>query len=255
MKNETSLSPAREESFCRRKDEAVSSVPHAMSIGLVTLMALGAPPPAGTYAVDSARTVLLVQLRPDDSRLLSGLSHWHVIRAMRPKGTIRFDPGQPDACRVEVGALVEDLQVDAPDMRRRVGYTDLLDDDDREDVRENMLDDDQLDGRRHPDIRFEGARCAPMPDGRVMVQGKLTVRGVSKSLEIPMIVTNTRGGFAARGEFTLTHAAFGFEPYSAALGTLANDDWLKFTIDIVARRAARPSKAATSSATKATKRR
>ncbi len=201
----------------------------------IALMLAAAPPPAGTYVLDGDRTFLLVQLRPDESRLLSGLSHQHVIRATHPEGRVVFDPERPTACAIRVQARVSDLEVDAPYLRRKVGYEDVLDDDDREDIRENMLDDDQLDAERHSDIRFVGNRCDVQSDGRVKVQGQLTVRGKAQPLDLSMAVDHQGGVLRARGQFTLNHAAFGFEPYSAALGALANDDWLKFTVEIVAR--------------------
>ncbi len=207
-----------------------------MLLSAVTLMTLTAVPPAGRYTLDPKRTVLLVQLRPDDSRILSGLSHRHVVRATKPSGEMQFDPARPESCRILVLAKVVDLEVDAADMRRRVGYDDVLDADDIEDIKENMLDDDQLDGAKHPDIGFLGDRCTPQPDGQILVQGKLTVRGREAALSLPMTVDYRNRTLTARGEFTLKHAAFGFEPYSAALGALANDDWLYFTVEVVARR-------------------
>ena len=202
----------------------------------VFVMAIGAMPPTGTYRLDRDQTMLLVQLRPDKSRLLSGLSHKHVVRALRPTGEVRFDPADPTACTIQVDAKVDDLQVDAPDMRKLAGYDDVLDADERQDIKENMLAKDQLYGKRYPDIRFEGKDCQPMTDGRLRVQGTLTVRGKAHAMTLPMDVAYEKNILRAHTEFTLTHAAFGFEPYSAALGALANDDWLKFTVEVVARR-------------------
>ena len=103
----------------------------------------------------------------------------------------------------------------------------------------------------HPDIGFVGQRCEHLRDGRLRVQGELTVRGVSQPLQLPMTVDQRQGVLTARGEFTLTHAAFGFEPYSAAFGALANDDWLRFTVEIVARRRLPPPPPPTRTATTA----
>ena len=207
-----------------------------MLLPTLSLLAVSAAPPAGTYVLDAERTMLLVQLRPDESRILSGLSHRHVVRATRPTGSVRYDPARPGSCAIDVRARVADLQVDAPEMRKKVGYDDVLDDDDREDVKENMLDKDQLYAKKYPNISFVADRCEPMVDGRIQVQGKLTVRGVAHPLVLPMSVAHRGRTIAARAQFTLTHAVFGFEPYSTALGALANDDWLKFTIEIIARR-------------------
>lgn len=206
-----------------------------MYVGLLISVLVGVPPPGGAYLLDSERTLLLVQLRPDESRLLSGLSHRHVIRATQPRGEVRFDPERPADCEIDVSARVSDLEVDAPAMRREVGFDDILDEDDRADIREHMLDEDQLYAEKYPTLRFSGRRCEWMVDGQLQVQGNLTVRGVNHPLQLPMRVSYRNRLLRARGQFVLTHDAFGFEPYSAALGTLANDDWLKFTIEVVAR--------------------
>ena len=225
----------------------------AMLFGTLTMLMMAATPPAGQYTIDPDATLLLVLLRPDESRLLSGLSHEHVVRATRPVGSFEFDPKDPDRCRITVSARVVDLEVDSPEMRRKVGYDDVLDEDDRESITENMLDDDQLHGGKFPSLGFVGDRCEPMVDGRIRVQGNLTVRGVSQPLQLPMTVQYRNGRLYARGEFTLTHAAFGFEPYSTALGALANDDWLKFVVEVFAKRKMPPRRAATTRTSTASK--
>ncbi|MEM7675050.1 MAG: YceI family protein [Myxococcota bacterium] len=204
-----------------------------MLLTFVTATLLAAPP-AGVYTLDADETLLLVQLRPDKSRLLSGLSHDHVIRAKRPKGSVTFDPARPEACRISVTALVTDLEVDAPAMRKHVGYKDTLDEGDRADIKKNMLDEDQLDGQRYKNITFAAERCEVLPSGRIQVDGLLTVRGKTHAMKLPMDVAFADSVLRAHTTFVLKHEAFGFEPYSAALGTLANDDWLKFTINIAA---------------------
>ena len=202
----------------------------------LTMLMLTAMPPAGAYVLEPSETYLLVQLRPDESRLLSGLSHTHVVRATKPSGDVEFDPTRPKACRILVLANVADLEVDSPKLRERVGLKGVLSPSDIEDVKENMLDDDQLHAKKYPDIGFVGSECRLLPDGQLQVQGSLTVRGVSKAVTLPMQVDYRRGVMTAKGQLTLKHADFGFEPYSTAFGALANDDWLHFTIDVVARR-------------------
>lgn len=184
-----------------------------------------------TYRYQPDSSFLYVRLRPAPT-LLSGLSHKHIIRAKTFDGSVVYDREDPKACAIKLSFDVNALVVDAPEDRKRVGLDDSLSDGDRKDVRENMLDDDQLHAKKHPTVVFASTVCTVMADGRVQVDGDLTVRGKTVQISVPMQVTFAENLFHAEGELTLHHEAFGFEPYSAALGTLKNHAELRFGIEI-----------------------
>ena len=221
------------------------------SSSLLLIVALAAAPslaPAQTttataaavYRVEAADSLLYVRGRPRASSLFASLSHPHVIRASQVAGHVRWDPAHPEACEVRLAIPVVGLVVDEPALRAKAGLAGTLDDADRAKVTEHMLDEDQLFGARHPEITFEGAGCVAEAgvDGaqRITVRGRLSVRGHAASVQVPLRVTWSGRGLSAQGELSLSHSDLGLEPYSAGLGTIANDELLRFTLDVRATR-------------------
>ncbi len=47
-----------------------------------------------------------------------------------------------------------------------------------------------------------------------------------------MEITADGTSFAGKGRFTLQHSDFGFDPFTALLGSLRNDKALEFVIDV-----------------------
>lgn len=204
--------------------------------GVLTLVAAEAAAEPTTYRVAAEESLLYVRLKPDASSLFSGLSHKHVIRASKVSGAVTWDPDAPKGCRVRLEIPVSGLVVDEPDLRKKLGFDTTLDEGDRKDVDESMRDEDQLDAEKHPLIRFEAKTCEARKDDRVLVVGDLEIRGQRKEIRVPMKVSFEDGGLRAQGEVSLLHRHFGFEPYSAGFGSVANDESLTFVIDVRARR-------------------
>ena len=183
------------------------------------------------YRYELESSFLYVRLRPA-ATLLSGLSHRHIVRASSFEGSVSYDPDHPEQCAIELSFSVASLVVDAPSDRKRIGFQDILSESDRNDVRDNMMDDDQLNAAQHPMIRFSSRGCQKLADGRIQVDGGLTVRQKTAPISVPLGVVFVDDMFHAEGELVLPHSAFGFEPYSAALGTLKNHAELRFGIEI-----------------------
>lgn len=184
-----------------------------------------------TYRFQAESSFLYVRLRPAPT-LLSGLSHKHIVRAPTFEGAVVYDRDDPGACRIQLWFSVASLVVDAPADRKRVGLEGDLSPSDREDIRENMLAEDQLHARENPSVRFVSTGCKKLGSGQVRVDGGLTIRGRTVPVSVPLLVVFAENLFHAEGELTLDHAAFGFEPYSAALGALKNHAELRFGIEI-----------------------
>lgn len=192
-----------------------------------------APAPV-TYKLDPSKGFVYIQVFKDPTTLASGLSHDHVIRAMGWTGAVTWDPANPATCKVDINVPVAQLLVDAPEMRKKVGYDTVLDDSQREDVTKNMLSDEQLDGKKYPNITFKATKCEGTGDS-VKVTGGLTIHGVTKTVTVPMKVTNG-DAFTAKGSLHILATDYGFEPYSALLGQLKNQNDMTLTIDVVGAR-------------------
>ncbi len=186
---------------------------------------------AAEYTLDPSRSALYVQVYKDADTLASSLSHDHVVSATGWRGTVRWDPAAPTACKVDITVPVTGLRADDEATRKRVGYDVMLDEGQRADVTTHMLDDGQLDAQKFPEIRFASTGCEAAGDG-VKVSGTLTVHGVSKPVASTMKITGDGQSLTASGTFSAKATDFGFEPYSALLGALKNKNEMKFTVDV-----------------------
>ena len=188
---------------------------------------------AGTDAepqVVSSKSLLYVQVYRDTGALLSGAAHDHVIRAWNFKGSLAFDEQNPKACRLSLSAEARNLRVDEPWMRKKVGYADTLSKKDRQSVRENMLAEDQLHATRFRFLRITAAQCQPLvKEGTFRAVATIQVRGKTKTTPVIVRIWEEQGRLRAEGNLRLTHADFGFRPYSAFLGTIKNAKHIDFT--------------------------
>lgn len=195
-----------------------------------------APPPAPAggpvkYALSDGKGVY-VQVFKDPTTLASDLSHDHVMQATGWTGSMTWDPASPATCAIDISLPVAKLAVDPANLRKAVGYTSELDDDQRGEIREHMLDEGQLNGSAHPNITFKASKCELAGD-TLKVTGGITIRGKTKNLTVPMKFSADGKTLKASGTFTARATEFGFEPFSALLGALKNKDEMKFTVDVV----------------------
>ena len=183
---------------------------------------------AETYRLLEPQSFLFVETKP--SGVLSKAAHPHVVRATKWTGTVSYDASAPDKCEIKIEIPVEGLVVDEPAMRKRLRYEKPIAEGDRKRVDEAMRDEDQLSASKFPKITFASTSCKKVSEGKIEVSGAIEIRGVKKEVTVPMEVQIANGKLKAMGKFQLTHKDFGFEPYSAALGTIKNDDSLVFNV-------------------------
>lgn len=174
---------------------------------------------------------IYVQVFKDPDTLASSLSHDHVMQATGWTGAMTWDPASPATCQVDITLPVAKLAIDPAALRKAVGYTSELDDDQRGEIREHMLGESQLNGQAHPNISFKASKCEQAGD-TVKVTGGLTVRGKTKTVTVPMKFSADGKTLSAKGSFTASATDFGFEPFSALFGQLKNKNEMKFTVDV-----------------------
>jgi polyisoprenoid-binding protein YceI len=208
---------------------------HIMAI----LVLLGATEPAtaGSWTLQPEESLVYVRVYKDESTVLSGQAHNHVIRATGWKGMVRFDPEHPKKCLISALFPVHGLRADEDDLRKKVGLKGTLSTGDQSKVEKNMTASNQLDMEGHAFIRFKATKCSlgPKP-GHLSATARLTVRGKTFKTSIPVSFQLAEGVLQASGSFEATHADFGLKPYSAMLGAVANREELSFTFQIVAAR-------------------
>ena len=161
---------------------------------------------AGTHRFGPQNATLEVHTRRGGAAAKAG--HDLVIEVTAWHGTLEVGPdGQ---------ATGVELQADASSLRVRKGSGGMqaLGDDDKENIR-TTIDDEVLKRR---DIAFRSTRVqGPADDGRIGVEGELTLVGDTRPITFDLAVGDD-GRLAATAVVTQTR--WGMKPYSALFGAL-----------------------------------
>jgi polyisoprenoid-binding protein YceI len=188
---------------------------------------------AGTFTIDPGQSALVVQVFKDG--VAATLAHDHVVQARALSGTIAYDPRRPDASSIEVKVEVGSLQADEPATRRKFGLEGEPSAKDRADIEATMKSEGQLAVARFPAITFASTSIAKQPDGRFLVTGRLTIRGVAQEVKFPAQIALDGGLLRGRAQLTFKQSSFGYQPYRAVLGTIKNKDEVILHIDLGAK--------------------
>jgi polyisoprenoid-binding protein YceI len=188
---------------------------------------------AGTFTIDPGQSALVVQVFKDG--VAATLAHDHVVQARALSGTIAYDPQRPDASSIEVKVEVGSLQADEPATRRKFGLEGEPSAKDRADIEATMKSEGQLAVARFPAITFASTSIAKQPDGRFLVTGRLTIRGVAQEVKFPAQIALDGGLLRGRAQLTFKQSSFGYQPYRAGLGTIKNKDEVILHIDLGAK--------------------
>lgn len=209
---------------------------------------------APAWSVDPGRSFFAVLTRKAGPA--ARLAHDHLIVARAPRVELAFDPTVPESARLAFAVPVQSLDVDPAAERAarsarlvELGLLDAglppIDEGDRGKIRAAMLDDDQLDGARFPEVRAELvglSRRGGGDGGRVPLSWeatvRLTVRGRTVEKKVPARWELVDGELRAEAVAEARFTEFGIEPYSAFLGAVRNADPFHFVVELVARPAA-----------------
>lgn len=165
---------------------------------------------------------------------LARLGHNHVVTARSLTGRAWLHPmfGQSG---FELSFPVERLLVDDPQARSAAGaeFEKDVSEADREGTRKNMLRPEVLDVQRHPDITLRTVRAAGTPQA-ARITARITIRDVSRDVEIPTTISVQGAQLTARGEFEIRQSDFGIKPFSVALGALVVQDEIHIRFKVIA---------------------
>jgi polyisoprenoid-binding protein YceI len=208
----------------------------AVTAALVSLLGVAvaaSPGQAATFSIDPSKSSLVVQIFKDG--VAARLAHDHVVQARAFSGTIAYDPRNPDASSIQVTVEVGSLRVDDPATRRKFGLSGELSDSDRAEIDKAMRADGQLAAARFPSLSFKSSAIARQPDGRFLVTGRLTIRGVTNEVKFPAEIAMDGDLLRGRAQLTFKQSGFGYQPYRAALGAIKNKDEVTLHIDLAAK--------------------
>jgi polyisoprenoid-binding protein YceI len=182
--------------------------------------------------VDPARTVVTIIVRRAGP--LAKLGHDHVITSADEAGSVWLGSTPADSS-FELTLPVERFDVDLPEARAVAGpeFAAPVPEDARAGTRHNMLRASVLDGEHFPTITLRSTAASgawPQPIVRVAV----TLKGVEREQEIPVVVERDANDVIARGELRLNQTDFGMAPFSVAGGAIQVADTLEIRFEIAA---------------------
>jgi polyisoprenoid-binding protein YceI len=160
--------------------------------------------------------------------LLSAFGHNPTIAIRDMQGEVHFN-----AAAVEQSSLHLVIRADS------LSVTDNVSDKDRREMETEMRD-NVLEISKYPEIMYDAPSVTVKntTDGQsdVVLLGKLTLHGVTRSQQVPARIAVTGDMLRAFGEFSLRQSDYNIKPVSAVGGGLKVKDEVKFSFDIVARK-------------------
>lgn len=179
------------------------------SLALVAALGLG--------VVGSATAAQYTKLDAQNSQLVFGYSQMNVnmdgsfgqIKATE----FSFDPANPEAARVAIEIPL--ASIDA-------GYTE---------ANAELEKNEWLNLAKHPVASFQSTKVEALGDNRYQVTGQLSVKGNTKEVSVPFVVTEDGETATFEGAFTFQRADFGIgEGPWGDFSIVANDIQIKFRV-------------------------
>jgi hypothetical protein len=186
------------------------------------------------YAVDPASSD--IHWRVYKAGTLARFGHNHVVSVGELEGRVTRDPAS-GAGTFELTIPVTGLVVDEPTLRGLYGeeFGSKPTEEDIAGTRGNMLGDRVLDAEHYPMLRIQGrADSGASEEATLAVSVELLGRTIPVSVPCRIVADNEV--LTASGEFRLTHAELGMEPFHVMLGALAVAPELDFSFDVRATR-------------------
>jgi polyisoprenoid-binding protein YceI len=159
--------------------------------------------------------------------LLSAFGHSPTIVARDFSGEIGVPDGPSGSASMELTVMAASLAV-----------TDDVKESDRREIEQTMRT-EVLEVDNHPEITFKSSDvtgAAPGPGSfRVVIEGTLTLRGISHPQQIEAQVNITRDRLSANGQCHVRQSDYGVKPLSLVGGAIKLKDEIDLSFDIVAR--------------------
>lgn len=161
--------------------------------------------------------------------LFSGLAHDHEIGVKSFSGRVVT----PEAGATG-GSL--DLEIDAQSL---VVLDKKPSEEDKKKIF-NSMHNEVLESSKHPKITFKSVSVSDVKQTGAdaysfVVNGDLTLHGVTKRIAVPVAATITPQQLRAIGKYTLKQTDYGIKPYSAAGGTIKVKNEVVVNFNIVAK--------------------
>jgi polyisoprenoid-binding protein YceI len=181
---------------------------------------------APDYAVDLSASVINVTIFHDG--FLGKVRPSNTLAVKTFSGRISLAPKDLSRAKVEIDAEAKSLTNTHPeisDLERRELHS--------------VLHTKVLESERFPQVTFRSVKVTEIKEegGKksFVLQGDLTIHGVTKRVTAPVSMTISGGQLRATGETTLKQTDFGMTPYSGGFGMIKIRDEVKVSFNVVAK--------------------
>jgi polyisoprenoid-binding protein YceI len=205
-------------------------------VGGAMVMACGALVAAPALMGGTTRLTVVpesssVTIKVGKTGALSFAGHLHEVLAPGVSGTVVLDEAEPSRSSVSLEFRAASLRVSG------AGEPPA----DVPKVQETMLGPQVLDAARFPSVSFRSSRVVVVTRSAagadIRVEGAVTLRGVTRTLTIPVHVTLAPDGtMTARGSFVIRQSEYGIKPVTAGGGSIRVKDDLDVRFVFGARR-------------------
>jgi len=190
----------------------------------------GVPRPAraetGVWSIAPDRSNVRIDV--GKSGLFSGAGHTHEVVAPAVSGKILLDPKDLRQAQVTLTFDASALKVTGKGEPAK----------DVPEVQRVMLSEKVLDVANYPTIVFRSQRVDAQGETggvtRLRVTGDITLRGVTRRVEVPVDVRLESDRLTATGTLMIKQTAFGITPVTAGLGTVKVRDEVSVTFTFTA---------------------
>ena len=192
------------------------------------------PADAERLPVDPDASVVTVLVRRAGP--LARFGHNHVIVSSAESG-LAWVGSDLAHSGFEVRLPVAGFVVDDGGARAAAGpeFGGSVPEDAREATYANLLRPEVLDGARHPEVVVGASRVGGTWE-RPVVVARVTLRGVTRDVELPIELRRGPAGLTASGALTIRQTDFGITPFSVGGGAVQVADELEIRFEIAASR-------------------
>lgn len=153
----------------------------------------------------------------DRAGMLGFLGHRHAVLAIEWTAELRYEPRDPAAASVRITVPTAAVRIDTERGREVAGLDRGPDAETVDELQAKVLGPENLAADEHPELRFVSTRVERTGLRTLRVTGELTIRGVTRTVTLPVEVETLRGGRVRfEGALTIEQTAYGIEPESVA---------------------------------------
>jgi polyisoprenoid-binding protein YceI len=160
-----------------------------------------------------------VKVEVEKTGLYKGKKHLFSFTSWR--GQVEYDPQHPESATAR-------LEIDAGQFKLEDEW---VSEKDRKKISEFTRSKEMLEVSSYPQIVFHGAGLKPDGPGRWKITGDLTIRNVTKPVELALALD----GKQATGRAVFPMTAFGLKPPKALLGAIGTKDEIVISFSVTAK--------------------